>query len=88
MIAVCMIDCNSKSINLNNYEIKEAPSIAEAIEYMNQVDNWADKLVELELWCNLAILASQAMQTGNLRYAHSRALLCVSYFEKNNSESK
>lgn len=85
MVAVEIMNRNSK---LPNYEIKDAVSIKDSLVLIDQASSWPDKLVELELWTNLAILAGKANQTDNLRYAHSKALSSISYFEKKKSENK
>ena len=88
MIAVQILNRNYKIGNSGTYEIKEAPSIKDAISLIDQALNWPDKLVELELWSNLAVLASKANQTENLRYVHSKALELLSYFEKRKNENR
>ena len=72
----------------SSYEIKDAPSIKEVISLTEQVVSWPDRLVELEIWSNLAVLASKAGQTENLRFAHSKALETLSYFEKKKNENR
>jgi hypothetical protein len=88
MIATQIIDRNYKMIGQNSFEIKEAPTIKDAIALMDLVSNWPDKLVELEIWSQLAILAGKLGQTDNLRYAHFKALESLSYFEKKKLENK
>lgn len=88
MVAVEMLNRNAKMAGQANFELKDAASIREAISLVDQASSWPDKLVELELWANLAVLAGKANQTDNLRYAHSKALELISYFEKKKSENK
>ena len=71
-----------------SHEIKDAPSIKEMISLIESVENWPDKLVELQLWSNLAVLASKTTQTDNLRSIHTKTLGLVSHFEKVKSENK
>jgi hypothetical protein len=71
-----------------NFEIKEAPALKEIVTQIDAVQHWPDKLVELELWSNLCILACKANQTELLKYCHSKALELLSYFEKRKHENK
>jgi hypothetical protein len=71
-----------------SYDIKDGPSIKEVINLTDQVISWPDRLVELEVWSNLAVLACKAGQTENLRYSHSKALETLSYFEKKKNENR
>jgi hypothetical protein len=88
MIATQMIDRNYKMAGQNSFEIKETPTIKDAIALMDLVSNWPDKLIELEIWSQLAVLAGKLGQTDNLRYAHFKALESLSYFEKKKLENK
>ncbi|RNA35698.1 cilia- and flagella-associated 46-like, partial [Brachionus plicatilis] len=88
MVGVEILNRNFKVSGQNSYEIKEPPGVKELIGYVDSAQPWPDKLVELELWSNLCVLANRANQTDNLRYCYSRALESVSYFEKKKSESK
>jgi len=72
---------------LTAYEIKDAISVKELIDLVDQAYAWPDRLVELELWTNIAVIAGRLGQTENLRYAHSKALESISYFEKNKKAS-
>lgn len=91
----CMIGIEILSRNLrlagqglSSYESKDAPSVRELINLIEQAGNWPDKLIELELWSNLAVMAGKLSQTENLRYCHSKSLESLSYFEKRKSENK
>lgn len=88
MVATQIIDRNYKMIGQNSFEIKEAPTIKDTIALMDLVSNWPDKLIELEIWSQLAVLAGKLGQTDNLRYAHFKALESLSYFEKKKLENK
>ena len=70
------------------YDIKDAPALKEVINLTDQVVSWPDRLVELEIWANLAVLTCKAGQTENLRFAHSKALETISYFEKKKTENR
>ena len=88
MVGVEILNRNIK-MNINpSYEIKDGPSISELIELIDWADKWPDKLVELELWSNLAVLSGKLGQTENLRQCHSKALETISYFEKKKNENK
>jgi hypothetical protein len=78
---------NSQSVP-SNFEFKDVPTIAEVINLIDQAGHWPDKLVEIELWSHLAVLAAKYNQTDNLRYCHSKALEQVSYFEKIKNDNK
>lgn len=84
MVAVEILNRNTKLPGgLSSFEIKDTLSIKELINFVDQAYSWPDRLVELELWTKIAVLASKSGQTENLRYAHSKALESISYFEKN-----
>ena len=72
---------------LSSYETKEAPSVRDLAANIEQT-SWPDKLIELELWSCLAAVAGRTGQTESLRYCHSKALECLSYFEKRKQENK
>ena len=82
------VEIMNRNIKLPNYEIKDGVSIKDSLVLIDQAFNWPDKLVELELWANLAVLAGKMNQTENLRFAHSKALSSISYFEKKKAENK
>ncbi|CAF0832143.1 unnamed protein product [Brachionus calyciflorus] len=88
MIGVEILNRNLKVQGQNSYEIKEPPSIKELINLIDTAQPWPDKLIELELWSNLSILANKYNQTENLRYCYSKALETLSYFEKRKIENK
>jgi hypothetical protein len=88
MAGVEILNRNLKMSSSPSYEIKDGPSISELIELIDWADKWPDKLVELELWSNLAVLAGKFGQTDNLRQCHSKALESISYFEKKKAENK
>jgi len=89
----CMVGIESLNRNmrlpggLTIYEIKDSLSVKELIDLMDQAFTWPDRLVELELWTNIAVLAGRFGQTENLRYSHCKALETISYFEKNKKAS-
>lgn len=70
-----------------NFEIKEAPSIRDLIGFIEAAQTWPDRLVELELWSNLCVLASKSGHTDSLRHCHGKALETLSYFEKRKNEN-
>lgn len=88
MVGVEILNRNLKAFGQSSYEIKEPPGIKEIIGFLDSAQPWPDKLIELELWSNLCVLAYKANQTDNLRYCYSRALELVSYFEKKKVENK
>lgn len=88
MIGIEILNRNLKVSGQNSYEIKEPPGIKELVGYVDSAQPWPDKLIELELWSNLCVLANKANQTDNLRYCYSRGLELVSYFEKKKTENK
>ncbi len=88
MVGVEMHNRNLKMSGQPSFELKEIPSIRDIIGLIDWADKWPDKLVELELWANLAVLASKYGQTDNLRQCHSKALESISYFEKKKAENK
>lgn len=79
---------NLKMVGQAAFELKDAPAVRDLIALIDWADKWPDKLVELELWSNLAVLASKYNQTDNLRQCHSKALESISYFEKKKAENK
>ncbi len=85
MVGLEILNRNGKLIG-SNYEIKEAPSIKDLIFLVDVANVWPDKLVELEIWSNLTSLAARQAQTDNARYAQSKALELLSYFEKKKSD--
>ena len=84
MVAVEILDRNL----IPGLEIKDPPTIKDIIGYMDQASSWPDRLIELQLWCRLAILSHKSNETDNLKYVHGKALETVSYFEKKKSENK
>ena len=89
MVAVEILNRNYKlPSGMNSFEIKDALSIKELIGFIEQSFPWPDKLIELELWSNIAVLSCKSGQTENLRFAHSKALETISYFEKKKTENK
>lgn len=84
MVSVETLNRNMKLPGgLASFEIKDTLSLKELIDFVDQTYTWPDRLVELELWTNIAVLACKTGQTENLRYAQSKALESISYFEKN-----
>ena len=84
MVSVEILNRNLKLPGgLSSFEIKDTLTLKELISFVDQAYSWPDRLVELELWTNIAILAGKFGQTDNLRYAHSKTLESISYFEKN-----
>jgi hypothetical protein len=68
MVATEILNRNYKlSQGMNSYEIKDALSIKEVINLIDLAFGWPDKLIELELWTNICILAGKSGQTDNLR---------------------
>lgn len=88
MVGVEMHNRNFKMSYQSNFELKDAPSVRDLIGLIDWADKWPDKLVELELWANLAVLAGKYGQTDNLRQCHSKALETISYFEKKKADNK
>jgi hypothetical protein len=88
MIGIEIWNRNLKMTGQPNYEIKDVPTLKDLIGLIDWADKWPDKLVELELWSNLAILCGKYGQTDNLRYCHTKALETISYFEKKKTENK
>ena len=88
MVGIGILNRNLKVFGQSSYEIKEPPGIKEMIGFMDSAQPWPDKLIELELWSNLCILAYKGNQIDNLKYCNSRALQLVSYFEKKKTENK
>jgi hypothetical protein len=88
MVAAQILDRNFKMSGQSSFEIKDAPSIKDTINLMDLVSNWPDKLIELEIWSQLSVLAGKMGQTDNLRYTHFKALETLSYFEKKKLENK
>lgn len=91
MVGVEILNRNLKMQGMGaGYEIKEAPSIRDLIGLIDAAQTWPDRLVELELWSNLCVLASKSLgqqQTDSLRYCHGKALETISYFEKRKTEN-
>ena len=84
MVTVEILNRNLKLPGgLVTFEIKDAVSLKDLISFVDQCYSWPDRLIELELWANIAVLANKLNQTDNLRYAHTKALETISYFEKN-----
>lgn len=89
MVGVEILNRNLRMQGMGlGYEIKEAPSIRDLIGLIDAAQTWPDRLVELELWSNLCVLAAKANQTDNLKYCHGKALETLSYFEKRKNENK
>ena len=90
MVAVEMLNRNARlASTAPAFEIRDAPSVKDTIALVEAVaGTWADRLVELEIWSNLAVLAGKFAQTDNLRYAHAKALETLSYFEKHKSDDQ
>ncbi len=63
-------------------------STAKVIEMVEEGTPWPDRLIELQLWCRIAILSNKFNDTESLRMAYSRAIDSVSYFEKKKLENK
>jgi hypothetical protein len=90
MVGVEILNRNMKMQGLgsSSFEIKDAPSIRELIGLVDLAQPWPDRLIELELWSNLCVLASKAAnQTENVRYCHGKALETLSYFEKRKNDN-
>lgn len=88
MVGVEMLNRNVKMHGMGSgFEIKETASIRELIGLIDAAQIWPDRLVELELWSNLCVLASRGGQTDNLRHCHGKAMEALSYFEKRKSEN-
>lgn len=88
MVAVEILNRNLKMSGQSNFEIKDSVSIKEIATLIDQAQNWPDRLIELELWTNLCVLASKANQTDVLKYCHSKSLESLSYFEKRKADNK
>jgi hypothetical protein len=92
MVAVEILNRNVKMSGQGNFEIKDSVNIKEVATLIDQAQNWPDRLIELELWTNLCVLASKANQTDVrtdvLKYCHSKALETLSYFEKRKTDNK
>ena len=84
MVSVEILNKNLKLPGgLAAFEIKDAVALKDLINFVDQCYSWPDRLVELEIWSNIAVLANKLNQTDNIRYAHAKALETISYFEKN-----
>ena len=94
MVGVEILNRNLKlsGLGLSSYETRggggEAPSVRELAGLIEQAQAWPDKLIELELWSCLAIYAGKTGQTDHLKNCHSKALECLSYFEKRKQENR
>jgi HEPN domain-containing protein len=89
MIGTEILTRNMKlaSLGLGSYETKDPPNVKDLATLTEQASSWPDKLIELEIWTSLAYVSSRTGLTENLKYCHSKALECLSYFEKKKSDN-
>jgi hypothetical protein len=55
---------------------------------IDEASPWPDRLIELQLWCRIAILSNKFNDSESLRTAYSKATDSVSYFEKKKQDNK